>query len=208
VLEAQAEVRRTIARDLHDGPVQTLTAMIVELELLRRAGVRDAGEDVTINRLTDSARSVMSELRSMLYEYRAESDRDTDLLAGIREVVQRFTTITAIRVEIAAPATPISVPRAKSVELRRIVGEALNNVARHAHASVVQLTIQVVERTLVVTVADNGRGMQPLLAAPGIGIKGMRERAAVIGARLTIDSTDQAGTRVRLGLPLEHCRDD
>lgn len=203
VLQAQDEVRGAIARDLHDGPVQTLTAMIVQLELLRRSGERPAAETATIERLTASARGVMSELRLMLYGLRSENDHDPDVVAGIRPLVDRFTEMTGIAVDVAAPESPLVLPLPKSVELRRIVGEALNNVARHAHATVVELTIQVVEQTLVVTVRDDGCGMQPLLATPGTGMRGMRERAAVLGARLTIDSTEP-GTRVRLALPMEH----
>lgn len=203
VLQAQDEVRGAIARDLHDGPVQTLTAMIVQLELLRRTGERPAAETATIEHLTASARGVMSELRLMLYGLRSEHDHDPDVVAGIRPLADRFTEMTGIAVDVAAPETPLVLPLPKSVELRRIVGEALNNVARHAHATVVELTIQVVEQTLVVTVRDDGCGMQPLLATPGTGMRGMRERAAVLGARLTIDSTEP-GTRVRLALPMEH----
>ena len=203
VREAQQEVRSTIARDLHDGPVQTITAMIVELELLGRSGDRPPAEAATIERLTASARGVMGELRLMLYGLRSEDEYDTDVVAGILPLVDRFTDMTGVAVDVAAPEVPLVLPLHKSVEMRRIVGEALNNVARHAHASAVQVTVQVVEQTLVVTVRDDGRGLQPLLAAPGIGMRGMRERAAVIGARLTIDSAEP-GTRVRLALPMEH----
>ena len=203
VLQAQDDVRCTIARDLHDGPVQTLTAMIVELELLGRAGERPPAEAAKIERLTASARGVMSELRLMLYGLRSEDEYDTDVVANIRPLIDRFTEMTGVVVDLAAPEAPLALALHRSVEMRRIVGEALNNVARHAHASAVHVTIQVVEQTLVVTVRDDGRGIQPLLAAPGTGMRGMRERAAVIGARLTIDSTEP-GTRVRLALPLEH----
>lgn len=201
--QAEQDVRATIARDLHDGPVQTLTAMIVELELLGRAGECPPAETAKIEQLTASARGVMSELRLMLYGLRSEDEYDTDVVANIRTLVDRFSEMTGIAVDVAAPESPLVLPLHKSVEMRRIVGEALNNVARHAQASMVHVTIQVVEQTLVVTVRDDGRGMQPLLATPGIGMRGMRERAAVIGARLTIDSTEP-GTRVRLALPMEH----
>ena len=203
VRQAEQDVRSTIARDLHDGPVQTLTAMIVELELLGRAGERAPAETARIERLTASARGVMSELRLMLYGLRSEDEYDTDVVANIQPLVARFSEMTRVPVDVAAPEAPLVLPLHRSVEMRRIVGEALTNVARHAHASVVHITIQVVEHTLVVTVRDDGRGMQPLLSTPGIGIRGMRERAAVIGARLTIDSTEP-GTRVRLALPMEH----
>ena len=203
VMQAKHDVRCSIARDLHDGPVQTLTAMIVELELLGRAGDRPPAESAKIARLTASARGVMSDLRLMLYGLRSEDEYDTDVVANVRPQVDRFTEMTGITVDVAAPAAPLSLPLPKAVELRRIVGEALTNTARHAHASTVTLTVQVVEQTLVVTVRDDGCGLQPLLATPGIGIRGMRERAAVIGARLTIDATEP-GTRVRLALPMEH----
>ena len=202
VRRAQHDVRCAIARDLHDGPVQTLTAMIVELELLGRAGDRAPAETATIARLTASARAVMSDLRLMLYGLRSEDEYDSDVVANIRPQVDRFTEMTGISVDVAAPAAPLSLPLPKAVELRRIVGEALTNIARHADASAVTLTVQVVEQTLVVTVRDDGCGMQPLLGTPGIGIRGMRERAAVIGARLTIDATEP-GTRVRLALQME-----
>lgn len=201
--EAQQAVRTTIARDLHDGPVQTLTAMIVQLEELRRVPERPVSETETITRLADSARGVMGELRSMLCELRAEAAEDADVLAGLRPIVQQFTDMTGIAVEVAAPGQLVALPRSRSTELRRVVGEALTNIARHAQASRVQLTVQVLEDTLAVTVSDNGRGMQPLLATAGTGMTGMRERAALLGARLSIDTTSQPGTRVRLVLPLE-----
>lgn len=202
--DAQHDVRTAIARDLHDGPVQTLTAMIVQLEELRRVDDRPVAEQETIGRLADSARGVMSELRAMLCDMRAEPLVDGDVMAALRPLVHRFSEMTGIAVDVTAPAAPVALPLPKSVELQRIVGEALTNVARHAHASIVQLTVQVLEDTLAVTVSDDGCGMQPLLAAPGVGLKGMRERAALLGARLSIDTGSQPGTRVRLVLPLEH----
>jgi signal transduction histidine kinase len=87
--------------------------------------------------------------------------------------------------------------------LLRIVQESLNNVVRHADATVVRVRACVVDSHLELVVGDNGRGFEPSEVKEGsFGLASMRERALIIGGELTIDSRPQDGTRIRVSVPL------
>jgi signal transduction histidine kinase len=201
-LAARAEARRWLGRELHDGPVQTLTAVIVELETLRRERDEDCADRARLDRVTDSTRDVMRELRGLLYELRAEAAIDEDVAAGLRTLLQEFTVRTGIAAELAAPSHRVRLPGPTAAEVRCILGEALTNVSRHSGARSVQVALQVIDAVMAVTVTDDGRGFESAITRPGVGLRGMHERAQLIRARLTVDGTAN-GTKVRLLVPLD-----
>jgi two-component system nitrate/nitrite sensor histidine kinase NarX len=124
------------------------------------------------------------------------------LLDILRRQVEDFSDRFALRAELTAEGTtePEIGPRAQA-EVIRIVQEALNNVRRHADATVVRVTIRTDDH-LRITITDNGRGFHPELAPAGFGLESMRQRAALIGAELSVSSAPQDGSRVDLTLPL------
>ena len=201
-IRASSEVRRWLARELHDGPVQTLPAMVVELETLRRVPQLDEVTSVRVDRLAEAARTVMQEMRTLLYDMRDEPLMDLDVSSGVRELVGHFRSVSGMNVDLSVPSTPLALTSPRSVELRRIVAEALCNAQRHSQASRVDVQLRVSGGTLTVTVADNGRGFHREISPAGTGQRGMFERAAVIGALLTIDGGSATGTTVRIAVPI------
>lgn len=200
-MDPQREARRWLARELHDGPVQTLTGLIVGLETLRRE--RAAGhDDQHVQHLVDAARGCMQEMRSLLSEIRSEQDSEGDIVAGVNDLVAQLRTRTGMRVVVAVPSSPIALGGHDSLELLRIVGEALANVWRHSDARSVSIELGVADDALTVTVSDDGRGFDATLTPAGMGRRGMFERAAVLGAALSVDSSDAGGTTVRVTMPL------
>ena len=124
------------------------------------------------------------------------------LLDLLRTQVEDFADRFALRAELVNEdgVDPEIGSRAQA-ELIRIVQEALTNVRKHADATVVRVIVRTDDQ-LHITIADNGRGFRPETVPPGFGLESMRQRAAVIGARLSVTSAPQDGSRVELVMPL------
>jgi two-component system sensor histidine kinase DegS len=128
-------------------------------------------------------------------------------VASLRELMARyvddFGDRFGLRVEFECEGElPRLTPRAEA-ELLRIAQEALNNVVRHADATVVRVRVGVVDSHLELVVGDNGIGFEPFEVTDGcFGLASMRERALIIGGELTIDSRPQDGTRIQVSVPV------
>jgi PAS domain S-box-containing protein len=197
--EVRDTERRRIARDLHDEALQDLTHA---LALAQGAGSSD-GADA----LVPALKRVGGQLRGAIYDLRLEEQEGRPLRAQLEALVALHDAMAAdcdIELDMleGTPTTSLGRP---GVELLRIVGEALTNARRHSGAGHVRVKTWGSEHEVRVEVADDGVGFDPAAAPPregGTGIKGMGERAALIGADLTITSEPDAGSRVRVRLAL------
>jgi len=124
------------------------------------------------------------------------------LVEILRRQVEDFSDRFAIRAELVREGSvePEIGPRAQA-ELIRIVQEALTNVRKHADATVVRVLVKT-DDELRIAISDNGRGFRPDTAPAGFGLESMRQRAAVIGAQLSVTSAPHDGSRVELVMPL------
>ena len=182
--------------------MQTLTGVIVGLEALRREQLSARTADDQLTELVGATRTCMQELRSMLAELRADSVATTDVVAAVAELVGQFRVTTpGMRVSASLPCEPIVLDGHRCSEVRRILGEALANVRRHSGASSVAITMRLANDCIAVSVADDGRGYDLGLSPAGTGQRGMFERAAVLGAELSINGAG-AGTIVHLTVPV------
>ncbi|MFJ3878606.1 sensor histidine kinase [Streptomyces sp. NPDC090077] len=193
--EAVREERERLAREMHDSVSKTLHGLALTADALARTTdpelVRVRAEEVAA-----AARRAAGESRALLADLRAE---EFPLLAALRALDAE------VRVTGALPALPAPVSR----HVFSIASEAVENVRRHAGASATLLTVSVTGTHLTVSVEDDGRGLPPQLPSTGhFGVRGMRERAAAIGAALSLGPrpSGRPGTRVRLSLPLEGTR--
>lgn len=199
--KAIAAERSRLARDLHDSVTQSLYS----LTLLSEAGLRltRAGETERaqghLNRLRDIGIQALREMRLMVYQLRPLALEQEGLVAALQQrldAVERRAGVDArLVVEGECQLTP-----EMEAELYHIVQEALNNVLKHAHASVVRVNICFQEGNVLFEVTDDGQGFDPQAVsdAGGMGLVGMRERAEKMGCVLTISSAPGAGTKVRL----------
>jgi len=191
-----AEQERTrIARDLHDRLGQWLTYISFELERII------TGEDTStpeLSRLYGDVQTALDELRETLRQLRSGVTEDQPLSRVGKEIVDRFTERTEVEVSWSVTDPEQSLPVPIENELLRILQESLSNIDKHAQARHVDVVWQVIDGRGVLTVTDDGRGFD---AATGVrdsayGLVGMRERADVIGARLTIESSPGHGTTI------------
>jgi signal transduction histidine kinase len=187
------EERVRLARDLHDRLGQWLTYIGFELERIM-ASFED------LDRLHRDVQAALDELRETLRQLRSGVTEEQPFSDVARDVVNRFGERADLdaRLVVVHPGSRLAVPVEN--ELLRILQEALNNVGKHAEAESVLVTWKVDGGSFELTVSDDGRGFE---TARGVrdsayGLVGMRERADVIGAQLSIDSAPGAGTTVRV----------
>jgi two-component system sensor histidine kinase UhpB len=199
VLSAQEAERRRISQELHDQIGQNLTAVVLELKRLR-GRVEPEWAD-TLADAQELARESLDELRRISYELRPAALDDLGLASALASLCSAFARRAGMDVthEVDRGLAPL----APDVELAvyRVAQEALTNAVRHAGCSHVHVKLAGVPGgVLLLRVADNGRGLGAGPATGG-GIRGMRERALMIGGQLVLGVGAEGGVEVDLTVP-------
>jgi two-component system, NarL family, sensor histidine kinase YdfH len=216
--EEQAEVRtimaerQRIARELHDTLAQGVAGLILQLEATDAQLEQQHTERATqiVRQAMQRARATLAEARQAINGLRAETAAPAgeDLLERMREDVAQFTTATGIPValEVALDDEVIADLSTESSEhMQRVVAEGLTNVARHAQARQVWVSLRQDGGQLVIEVRDDGVGFEPEGVAEQrghYGLIGLRERARLAGGRLELVARAGAGTRLQMRLPI------
>ena len=213
IITAQEQERLRIARELHDETAQTLASVLVRQRVAERTqdpeALRRAMAD--LRALTSDA---LEGVRRMALELRPTMLDDLGLVAALeayaRQVSQRAGPIIEFEAADGLADGSFRLPPEVELVVYRVVQEALSNVARHSAAARAVVSLVMEPGTLVVTVADDGRGFDPSAALDNrqpddrqrsLGLFGMRERAALVGGRVQIESMPGGGTRVCLEVP-------
>ena len=205
-IPGDSETRRWLARELHDSVGTALSGMLLEMEYLKRRGAESPLHD-EIEVLQTSTREVLQSLRRLLSGLRDEPTHVTDFADLVYRVLERFERQTGIQTMLVADDRwPRRLVGRTAHHLLRIVEEALQNVRRHSCARSVEITLERVGDDAVLTVHDDGRGLQGLPDGQGYGITGMHEYAVLAGCDLRIESFPDRGTAVKVSLPLEGSR--
>jgi len=194
-LAAQESERLRIAHELHDEVGQTLTAVALRAE--RAAGELPA-QASALGEIVDTIHHSLDDVRRIARELRPEALDDLGLIDAFISLCLRMERQGAKRVlrELEGGLPPLS-PEVELV-IYRVAQEALTNAFRHAEASQVRVALRRAHDGLVLTVADDGRGLPDPMPAQVTGLAGMRERAILIQGQLEIDSAPGGGVEVRL----------
>ena len=200
VNRALLEERARLAREMHDGLAQDLwTARLKQGRLAtmvtgeeQRALAQDVMDAIDTG-IADSRQAVMA--------MRAGST-DAPLLEVVKRYVEDFGDRFALDARFEATGSAPALSARSEAEVLRIVQEALNNIRKHADATVVRVTASATDQGIEIAVRDNGRGFAQERPTAGFGLISMRERAALIGAELTVRSAPSDGTRVVVTLPV------
>jgi two-component system sensor histidine kinase UhpB len=201
VLAAHESERLRIAQELHDEVGQTLTAVLLQLSRLEERLPENLSAE--LGEAQDSARASLEDVRRIATDLRPEALKDLGLASALAALGDGFGRRAGLRVDrqIQIPMPQLS--GEAELVVYRVAQEALTNVARHADSDAVQLMLASDADRLTLTVRDHGRGLPGGLARDGSGIRGMQERAGLIGADLRIETPiDGGGTELRLELPL------
>jgi signal transduction histidine kinase len=205
LISAQEEERREISRELHDGIVQRLVAINVELSVL--SGVLPATR-TKIARVQRLVTNTVKAVHQFARELRPAVLDDLGLIPALHAYSKRLAARKKIKIQLTAFGGVEALGSAKRTVLFRVAQEALTNVERHAHASKVGLSITRISDVVRMEITDNGRSFHvgaALLAKnpKRLGLIGMKERVEMVGGRLSIESMPGKGTTVRAEVPLE-----
>lgn len=194
------EERTRIARDLHDRMGQSLAYMGFELDRIHR-GADGTVIEGDIDRLRQYLRTVTGEVRETLYDLRSDVDETRTAAEVLDEFSQRVATRSGLRVT-ADVEVPTDLSRVRQRELCRITKEALVNAERHSGGTELLITWVITNDGVQASVTDDGRGFQADAGRnDSYGLVGMRERAAAIGADLSISQRPGGGTSVQVFVP-------
>lgn len=208
VEEAQAgvedEVRRFVARELHDRVAQTLTGMLVEVENFKSEQVGWQEVVQQLDLIQSSTRQVLASIRQLLHDLRGEAGLEGRFVDVVKASASQFEHRTGIATHVeVTDGWHEGLSSAAALNLFRIIEEALANVRMHSGARNVNIVLAPQsDNEVALTVSDDGRGvdldpMRPI----GLGTIGMRERAMFLGGRLWIESQNGLGTAVRAVFP-------
>jgi signal transduction histidine kinase len=198
VVAGQEVERRRLARELHDETGQALTSILLGLRALEADPSKASVDD-----LRELVVGTLQDVRRLAVQLRPKALDDFGLVAALERLVQTFSESSGIAVQLEARLGSERLPNDVETTLYRIIQEALTNVVKHAEAS--SLSILLVRRDAVVTavVEDDGRGFdRGAVREDSIGLAGMRERVELYDGRLTIESSPDAGTTLRVEVPL------
>jgi PAS domain S-box-containing protein len=204
--EALRRVRETernrIARDLHDGPLQdfSYTAAALGMVMLQ---AEDTELEERLQAAVDAVRHGAQGLREVVSDLRIDGEEGRPFAEVIRSVVGRNRMMSrnaevSLEVGEGVPSTPLG---GTGTQISRIIQEALTNARRHSGAKWISVILRMEGGDLLAEVSDDGVGLGPD-ASPGVGLDSMRERAAVIGGHLEVESEEGLGTSVRLRIHL------
>ena len=211
---AVSEERTRIALDLHDGLVQTLVGLNYKMEILDQHAAPCAGRPQSmLNEITEQLGKAIEEARYVVFNLKPIYFEKMELMPALKSFLKSYEKQSGVEtsVKITGDDARIS-PRAK-VFLFRIIQESLSNVKRHACATRVDVDIHVRARDLVAVIRDNGVGfnIKKIRKDPrkwaSFGVRGIEERAKLLGGLASIESVPGEGTAVRVALPLDDSED-
>ena len=197
-LRVLEDERKRIARELHDEVGQTLTGVMLQVEGLAAKIPEELREQ--LDELRETARSGTEDVRRIARQLRPEALEDLGLQSALSALATGFGEQARINVRRALEPS-VLLSDEQELVVYRVAQEALTNVARHADAKQVELRLDRGREAAVLTVRDDGRGIHPGALPSSRGIRGMRERAMLIGAQLEIDTRRDHGTEIKLSIP-------
>lgn len=201
------EERRRIARDLHDGPTQTLTNISMKLEVLSM--IIDSDTEMAkaqVHQLHKKVGTVIREIRHLIYALRPIAVDEVGLFEATKALCMQLQQNwnLPINMQIQESLESKLITPAKQVSLYRLIQEILNNMKKHAQAKTITLNVEKKNDELHITICDDGLGFDPNYIPPGhYGLIGMKERALYLGGTLDIDSVIGEGSTFVIRVPVQ-----
>jgi signal transduction histidine kinase len=195
--------RNRVARELHDTLAHTLSGMALELEAVKTLWDTDPNKArVLLDRALSAVRDGLIETRRALQSLRAAPLEDLGLALAVRALAESTAAQIGAALSWQGGDRLDRVPAPIEQCIYRVAQEALENIACHAEASQIGVKLNQIDQQLNLEVSDNGRGfeMNTITSEQHFGVKGMRERAEMVGGRLDIESQPQHGTTIRFSV--------
>jgi len=208
VIEAQENERQRLARQMHDGPAQSLTNLILQAEICERLFHRDPEQArVELENLEQAVNATFQKTRRLIFGLRPMILDDLGLIPTLRRYIQDFQEKSGLSIDLHIMGEERRLPPHLEVTIFRAIQELLNNVDQHAHAAHVDVTLDLGGEVVAVTVEDDGCGfdVEEILATARerkkVGLITIQETTEMLGGKVEIDSNVGRGTKARLELP-------
>ncbi len=211
IILAQEDERKRIAREIHDGPAQSLANLVLRTEIAER--MLDTGDlELVRSELIDLKSQIrigLEEIRKIIFNLRPMALDDLGLVPTLRKFVQDFEEKTRIRAVFETSGKEKRLPNAMEAAMFRLVQEGFNNVLKHAQSTFVSLELIFLDDTVRMFIEDNGVGFNSNLAETRIkshthfGLIGMKERVELLQGKMEIDSTIGQGTVIKINVPIK-----
>jgi two-component system sensor histidine kinase DegS len=206
VIRAQEEERRRVAREIHDGPAQTLANIVLRLEIAEKLLELDpARVKAELIDLKNLVRSNLQDIRRIIFDLRPMALDDLGIVPAISKYLANFQENYGIKCEFLIEGREKRLLPALEVALFRLVQEGMTNVAKHAHSTKVDISLIYQEDWTIARIRDYGKGFEVsfALTTPGehFGLIGMRERVEMFSGHFSIQSTLGKGTTIELSIP-------
>ena len=200
LISTQEATLSYVSRELHDEFGQILTAIGAMLTRMARRS-QDAEVNENLREIRDVAQSALDKVRTLSQALHPVMLDEAGLEQSLDWYLPTVERQAGISISYEKSGTPFEVPRSSGVHIYRVVQEALNNIKRHSGAQRAWVRLRFLPDTLEVEIEDHGRGLATPNGSRGIGLVGMRERALLIGAELSLTQPGEGGTLVRLRVP-------
>ncbi|MBH1942492.1 sensor histidine kinase [Mobilitalea sibirica] len=216
ILEVQEQDRQRIARDLHDSTVQNLTGLLHKFELCNKLiDIDQIRAKLEISSMTNTLKSIINEMRDIIYNLKPMSLDDLGLVATIERLSKQIMLSHNIKVSVTYNQENKDILPVINLTLFRVIQEACNNAIKHAKATSIEIDLSYKEDKITVTVRDNGMGFdikklqdRILDYTSGFGLTIMRERICLLSGTMEIQSEEEKGTNITFTVPFTICKGD
>lgn len=209
IIQAQEEERRRIAREIHDGPAQSMANVVLRTEVCEKLIEVDQGAvQKELLELREMVKRSLQDVRRIIFDLRPMALDDLGLIPAISRYLETLKERFDLDIEMYYSGTQQRLDSTIEVAIYRVIQEALQNILKHAQASHAKVSLENQNERLVVEVTDNGKGFnaEEYLNNPkpdSYGLLGMKERLEILGGQLYITSKQGEGTKILAIMPLE-----
>lgn len=211
ILKAHEEERKRIAREIHDGPAQSVACLALKLELCKKLLNMEAYDKLPmeLDKLGLDIKASVKEIRSIIYDLKP-TYLDNGLFAALENHINNFRDNSGLDLKYIAAGIDTHIEYYIGSSIFRILQEALTNITKHAKAKNVRVSIEVSEKELCLNISDDGKGFEAstinhpkhVEIERGFGIEGMKERVELINGSMSINSAINKGTTISIKVPL------
>lgn len=206
IIKAQEEERRRVAREIHDGPAQTLANIVLRLEIAEKLLELDPSRVKSeLKDLKALVRSNLQDIRRIIFDLRPMALDDLGLIPALRKYLDNFQETYKVQIEFQIEGREKRLLPAMEVAIFRLIQEAMTNVAKHAHADNVKISLIFKENMTIARIADFGQGfnVEQALEKPDdhFGLIGMKERVEMFSGHFSIESQSGIGTTLEMKIP-------
>ena len=205
IIQAQEEERKRVAREIHDGPAQSLANLIFRFEFAYEMIDKDyekAKEELVD--LRDVVKKSVKDVRKIIYDLRTMSLDDLGLVPTLEKYIEKFSRQTELEIDFKVLGEVRRLDDCYHITVFRLVQEGLNNINTHAHATSARVILEYKKENINLLIVDDGRGFDiDEVKDDKFGLISMRERCELLQGSLEINSRPKLGTRINIKIPLK-----